>query len=109
MILMEDTRVAMESGDYRHRFIAEYAQTKIRYQKLHKMIVQYEAGTLSFKPNCPIELLQKQAAAMGQYLKILEVRAEIEKIDIDDWEIICRRLTEEREQILRNAVNETGE
>jgi hypothetical protein len=46
------------------------------------MIVKYEAGTLAFKPNCPLELLKKQAAAMGQYLYILEVRAEIENIPI---------------------------
>ena len=72
----------MQSDDYRERFIAEYLQTKIRYDKLHKMIVKHEANTLNFEPNCPIELLMKQAEYMGKYLYMLEVRAEIEGIEL---------------------------
>ena len=72
----------MQSDDYKERFIAEYYQTKIRYDKLHKMIVKYEANTLNFEPNCPIELLMEQAEYMGKYLHILEVRAEIEGIEL---------------------------
>ena len=70
------------NSDYKVRVSLEYSQLKERYDKLHNMIVKYEAGTLAFKPNCPLELLKKQAAAMGQYLYILEVRAEIENIPI---------------------------
>ena len=70
------------SDDYKVRVSLEYSQLKERYDKLHNMIVKYEAGTIAFKPNCPLELLKKQAAAMGQYLYILEVRAEIENIPI---------------------------
>ena len=44
------------------------------------MIVKYDAGTLDFKPTCPIDLLRRQKATMGEYLNILEIRAEIEKI-----------------------------
>lgn len=72
----------MQSDDYRERFIAEYLQTKIRYDKLHKMIIKYEADTLGFEPNCSIELLMNQASAMGEYLHILEIRAEIENIEL---------------------------
>lgn len=68
--------------DYKVRVSLEYSQLKERYDKLHNMIVKYEAGTIAFKPNCPLELLKKQAAAMGQYLYILEVRAEVENIPI---------------------------
>lgn len=68
--------------DYKERFKVEYAELKERYDKLHKMIVKYEAGTLDFKPTCSIELLKKQASYMGNYLGVLEVRAEIEKIEI---------------------------
>lgn len=46
------------------------------------MIVRYEAGTLGFRPDCPIELLERQAYAMELYLHCLEVRAQIEHIDI---------------------------
>lgn len=70
------------NADYKVRVSLEYSQLKERYDKLHNMIVKYEAGTIAFKPNCPLELLKKQAAAMGQYLYILEVRAEIENIPI---------------------------
>lgn len=79
---LSDTVAMMGSEDYKERFKAEYYQLKIRYQKLHKMVVQYDAGTLSFTPSCPIDLLKRQKAAMGQYLYALEVRAEIEGIKL---------------------------
>lgn len=73
----------MCSEDYKDRFRAEYLQLKMRYNKLHNMIVKYEAGKLDFKPSCDIELLKKQKAAMGNYLYCLEVRAQVEGIDIN--------------------------
>ena len=81
--IIEDTIEIMTSVDYKERFKAEYLQTKIRYEKLHRMIVKYEAGTLEFSPTCSIDLLKSQKAAMGTYLYYLEVRAEIEKIDLE--------------------------
>jgi len=72
----------MCSTDYKDRFKAEYYQTKVRYEKLHKMVVKYDAGTLDFEPSCDIDLLKKQASNMGQYLYCLEVRAEIEGIEL---------------------------
>lgn len=79
---LKDTIELMESNDYKERFKAEYYQTKIRYDKLHKMLVKYEAKTLEFEPTCPIEILQDQTYYMGNYLKTLEIRAEIEKIEL---------------------------
>lgn len=72
----------MCSEDYKDRFKAEYLQLKMRYNKLHNMVVKYEANKLDFKPSCDIELLKKQKAAMGNYLYCLEVRAQIEGIDL---------------------------
>lgn len=72
----------MCSEDYKDRFKAEYLQLKMRYNKLHNMVVKYEANKLEFKPSCDIELLKKQKAAMGNYLYCLEVRAQIEGIDL---------------------------
>lgn len=72
----------MNSDDYKERFKAEYYQTKIRYDKLHKMIIKYEAGTLEFIPECPIEILKEQKMYMGNYLRSLEIRAEIEQIEL---------------------------
>lgn len=73
-------------SDYKERLVDEYQQTKSRYEKLHRMIVKYEAGTLDFIPDCPIDLLKAQKKAMGMYLYILEVRAEIENIKLQGGE-----------------------
>ena len=83
MITLDDTIILMSSSDYKDRFKAEYWQTKIRYEKLHQMLVKYDAKTLDFTPTCPIESLKRQCSHMGQYLFDLEVRAEIENIDLD--------------------------
>ena len=80
---LKDTFDLMTSTNYKERFKAEYLQTKIRYEKLHKMIVKYEAGTLDFTPTCPIELLKEQASYMGKYLYILEVRAQLEGVNLN--------------------------
>lgn len=48
----------------------------------NRMLVKHEAGTLDFEPTCPIELLEHQANVMGEYLHILEVRAEIENVKL---------------------------
>ena len=79
---LNETIEMMQSADYKERFKAEYYQTKVRYNKLHRMVTKYEAGTLEFTPTCPINLLREQKAAMGQYLHCLEVRAEIEGVDL---------------------------
>lgn len=79
---LKNTIELMNSADYKERFKAEYYQTRIRYNKLHNMIVKYEAGTLNFTPKCSLELLKQQKSFMGQYLYTLEVRAEIEGIEL---------------------------
>jgi hypothetical protein len=78
----DDTVEGMLSADYKKRFKAEYQQTKIRYDKLHKMLVKADAGKLEFKPTCPLDLLKEQKAYMGRYLYCLEVRAQIEGIEL---------------------------
>ena len=80
---LEETIKPMMSDNYKERFRAEYWQTKIRYEKLHKTIIKLEAGTLNYKPTCSIELLKEQARKMGEYLYTLEIRSEKECIDLD--------------------------
>ena len=70
------------SSDYKARFVGEYVELKIRCNKLHKMLIKYKAGTLGFEPTCDISILEDQAYHMGNYLKQLEIRAEIEKITL---------------------------
>lgn len=75
-------KTEIKEPEWQTRFRIEYHELKERYNKLHKMLVKYDAGTLEFKPTCPIELLRKQKATMGEYLNILEIRAEIEKVTL---------------------------
>lgn len=107
----EDTIPLMLSGDYKERFIAEYRQTKIRYERLKRFNNRIEAAQLKRangqkidwagmlgqivnvqsvtandvnepKHDCPAELLREQQKKMGEYLHILEVRAVIEGIEL---------------------------
>lgn len=80
---LKDTVAMMNSADYKERFKAEYWQTKIRYEKLHRMALKYEAGTLNFEPACELSLLLEQKNCMGLYLNRLELRAEIEGIALE--------------------------
>lgn len=79
---LHETVDMMLSEDYKERFKAEYYQTKIRYDKLHKMLIKAEAGTLEFEPTSSLLILNNQAHYMGNYLKTLEVRAEMEGIEL---------------------------
>ena len=90
---LNDTIKMMNSEDYKERFIAEYYQTKIRYEKLKAFNTKIEAADLTKyslhaveepKHDCPYDLLRSQQRAMGEYLHILEVRAVIENIDLDE-------------------------
>ena len=85
MLELRDTIDLMNSADYKDRLAAEYWQTKIRYKKLRKMLIKSEAGKLEFTPTCPIYVLEDQAHTMEVYLRHLEVRAEIEEIDLEAY------------------------
>lgn len=82
MTELKETIELMTSADYKERFKAEYYQLKIRYQKLHNMLVKMEAGTLEFAPTCSAEIFREQLAAMHNYLYMLEVRAQIEGVEL---------------------------
>ncbi len=79
---LKDTIEMMNSDDYKERFKAEYHQTLTRFNNLYKLLIKHEAGTLDFVPSCPIELLKEQKMYMDNYIHVLEVRAEIEGIEL---------------------------
>ena len=84
---LKDTYELMTSFDYRKRFKAEYLQTKIRYEKLKDFNNRIEASMYSLNVkepvhDCPLSLLKEQQAAMGNLLRIYELRAVIEDIDL---------------------------
>ena len=82
MIELKDTAEMMGSDDYKERFVAEYAQLKIRYDKLYAVLEKYAADKLDFKPTCPIEILYEQLDHMEAYLSVLETRAKYEGIEL---------------------------
>lgn len=83
---LKETVDLMNSTNYKERFVAEYRQTKIRYERLKNFVTKIEAAIMTNKAepphDCPLHLLQEQQSIMGQYLHILEIRAVIENIDL---------------------------
>lgn len=83
---LKDTVDMMTSSDYKERFKAEYRQVKIRYEKLKTFCNKIEAAEITGKEppkhDCPVSLLRDQQSYMGQYLRILELRAEVENIQL---------------------------
>jgi len=85
---LKDTFKGMTSENYKERFIAEYQQVCIRYSKLKDFLkkidlaTEYKVGKEP-KHDCPVKLLQDQLSAMGNYIYTLELRAVIEKIDLE--------------------------
>ncbi len=78
----------MLSADYKERFKAEYQQLKIRVDKLNSFCSRIEAAMESRnkveepKHDCSWQLLARQLGVMREYLHCLEVRAEIEGIEL---------------------------
>lgn len=65
---------------WQERMKREYHETKEHYEKLHRAVTKYEAGML----NCSIDLLKRMKRHMGEYLHDLEIRAEIEGVNLYD-------------------------
>lgn len=81
---LKETIPLMTSNDYKERFKAEYFQLKIRDDKLSEMLNKYNEGTLDFTPNCSYEMFFEQLVYMKHYLAMLERRAEIEGINLEE-------------------------
>ena len=80
---LKETIDLMNSDNYKERLKAEYLQVKIRYEKLRKMLVKLDAGTLDFTPKCTKALLLEKKRYMGEYIRCLEVRAEVEGVELE--------------------------
>lgn len=77
---LKDTAAMMCSEDYKERFLAEFHQLGIRYEKLKAMLQKYDEGVLNIHLTCPRSIYDLQLRAMGDYLAVLEARAKIEDI-----------------------------
>ena len=79
---LKDTVEMMNSPDYKERFRAEVYQLDIRIGKLAGMLSAWENGELNFTPSCPYVLLETQLNSMKVYRHLLQMRAEIEDIEL---------------------------
>ena len=81
-ITLSDTVQMMNSTDWKERLKAEYWQLKIRYDKL------LDTGIWNNSTQCPLTLMQRQAMYMQSYLEVLEKRAEVEGVDLQDISVL---------------------
>ena len=84
---LNETIQLMTSESYHDRFKAEYYQLVIRYKRLVKRMQMWDEGTLDFEPNCPRGTYNLQMKFMADYIAVLETRADIEGIELEDVEI----------------------
>ena len=75
---LNETIELMQSPNYKDRFIAEYYQNKIRYDKLAAMLTNWD--NLKFTPTCPKSTYLLQLEFMEKYIAVLELRAIAEGI-----------------------------
>lgn len=98
---LENTLDLMLSPDYKDRLKAEYWQTKARYEKLKRSNTEREAYRLTKweayritsrmqavaeKSKTPMEVLQQQERVMEEYLHLLELRAVLEDVELEEGE-----------------------
>lgn len=79
---LSETLEMMVSEDYKKRFVAEYWQLVIRYEKLCQMLKDWDNDTLNFEPTCPRSTYNMQIKAMSDYIAVLEARAVMENIEL---------------------------
>jgi hypothetical protein len=79
---LKDTVELMTSKDWKDRFKAEYLQTRIRYEKLHDLVVKREVGKHYFDTPISLESWKTQARYMGLYLYELEKQAVLHGIEL---------------------------
>ena len=81
---LSETVEMMNSTDYKERFKAEYYQLVTRYKGLKSMLDKWDNNTLEFEPTCPRSTYNIQIKAMVDYIAILEARAVMEGIELND-------------------------
>lgn len=83
-MILAETINGMVSKDYKERFIAEYQQLVIRYNGLKKMLGNWDRNELAFVPTCPRSTYNMQIKAMADYIAVLEARAVMEGIKLQE-------------------------
>lgn len=75
---LSETTWMMNSDNWRDRFVAEYVQLMVRYNKLDETIRKLK------RDDYELPLLTAQHAAMFEYLCILKARACLAGIDLPE-------------------------
>lgn len=78
---LKDTVKLMLSEKYAERLQAEYYQLEYRYLALAKALREYEQGE-RVELGCSVRMLKEQLDIMGKYLTVLELRCEVEGIQL---------------------------
>lgn len=87
---LKETAKMMNSPNYKERFKAEVYQLDIRIGKLSNLLSAWDAGELKFTPTCSHALLETQLNSMKVYRHLLQMRAEIEGIELYDEHKTCK-------------------
>ncbi len=77
---LEKSAEYMCSDDWKKRFIAEYAQLVTRIDKLLDYLWEEDSND---EDPCPTGILSMQLDRMGEYQQLLEIRAQIYGIDLN--------------------------
>ena len=76
----------MNGDNYKTRMIAEYHQTKIRYEALRDFCNRIEAAQWTGKEvpkhESPLGLLKDQQRIMEEYMHVLEIRAIVDGVEL---------------------------
>lgn len=83
-MILAETVNAMLSNDYKERFKAEYHQLAYRLRNLKKLLKGWDDENLAFTPTCPRSVYDLQIKAMSEYKAILEARAVMEGINLQE-------------------------
>ena len=77
------------SEDYKERFVGEYAELRIRHDRLKNMLEKWKENNLPgcFVPVCSYDLFDRQLQTMHELLVILEERARIEEVKLPKVEV----------------------
>lgn len=78
---LKDTIEFMTSDKYKERLMAEYWQTKIRYEKLRVWIAKRKADP-AWDLTVPMHVITSQEEAMNDYLRCLEECAAYLNMDL---------------------------
>lgn len=81
---LKDTTQLMESDNPIDQFKGEYYQLAIRMKDLSELMLQMKEESLDSEPESSYDLFEKQLLGMQRYKHALELRANVEGIELQE-------------------------